>query len=87
MLLIGSASVARECARLGPIDEFRIKVNPVVLGGVSPSFLRSRSGSHSSSWRAAPSAVGWSASTTKASDSDCYDRRKTMLSTIRRTAI
>ena len=38
MLLIGSASVARECARLGPIDEFRINVNPVVLGGGVPLF-------------------------------------------------
>jgi dihydrofolate reductase len=38
MLLIGSASVARECARLGLIDEYRINVNPVILGGGTPVF-------------------------------------------------
>jgi dihydrofolate reductase len=38
MLLIGSASLARECARLGLIDEYRINVNPVMLGGGTPLF-------------------------------------------------
>jgi dihydrofolate reductase len=38
MLLIGSASVARECNRLGLIDEYRINVNPVLLGGGTPLF-------------------------------------------------
>jgi dihydrofolate reductase len=38
MLLIGSASVARELARLGLIDEYRINVNPVILGGGTPLF-------------------------------------------------
>jgi dihydrofolate reductase len=38
MLLIGSASVARECARLGLIDDYRVNVNPVILGGGTPLF-------------------------------------------------
>lgn len=38
MLLIGSASVARECARVGLIDDYRVNVNPVILGGGTPLF-------------------------------------------------
>ena len=38
MLLIGSASLARECARLGLIDDYQINVNPVILGGGTPLF-------------------------------------------------
>jgi dihydrofolate reductase len=38
MLLIGSASVARECIALALADELRINVNPVILGGGTPLF-------------------------------------------------
>jgi dihydrofolate reductase len=38
LLLIGSPSLAREFIRLGLIDEFRLYVNPVVLGGGMPLF-------------------------------------------------
>ncbi len=38
MLLIGSASVARECIARGLVDELRINVNPVILGAGTPLF-------------------------------------------------
>jgi dihydrofolate reductase len=38
MLLIGSASLARSLIGEGLIDEYRITVNPVVLGGGAPLF-------------------------------------------------
>jgi dihydrofolate reductase len=38
LLMIGSATVAHEFTRLGLIDEYRIFVNPVVLGGGTPLF-------------------------------------------------
>jgi dihydrofolate reductase len=38
LLLIGSPSLAREFTRLGLIDEFRLYVNPVVLGSGLPLF-------------------------------------------------
>ena len=38
MLIIGSASVVRECTRLGLIDEYWIKLNPILLGGGTPLF-------------------------------------------------
>jgi dihydrofolate reductase len=38
LLLIGSASVARECIALGLVDELRINVNPVILGGGTSLF-------------------------------------------------
>ena len=38
LVLIGSASLAREFIRLGLVDEYWINVNPVVLGGGIPLF-------------------------------------------------
>jgi dihydrofolate reductase len=38
MLMIGSASLAQSFMRLGLIDEYRLNVNPVVLGGGKPLF-------------------------------------------------
>ena len=38
LVLIGSASVARQFIRLGLVDDFWINVNPVVLGGGMPLF-------------------------------------------------
>lgn len=36
--LIGSPTLAREFMRLGLIDEYRINVNPIILGGGQPLF-------------------------------------------------
>jgi dihydrofolate reductase len=38
LLMIGSAGLAQAFMRLGLIDEYRINVNPVVLGGGKPLF-------------------------------------------------
>ena len=38
LVLIGSASLARTFIRLGLIDEYRLNLNPVVLGGGTPLF-------------------------------------------------
>lgn len=38
MIIIGSASFAHSLMKLGLIDEYRINVNPVVLGGGIPLF-------------------------------------------------
>jgi dihydrofolate reductase len=40
MLLIGSASVVHSFIGLGLIDEYRLTVNPIVLGGGKPLFPR-----------------------------------------------
>jgi dihydrofolate reductase len=37
-LAVGGAGLAGECARLGLIDEYRLFVSPVVLGGGTPFF-------------------------------------------------
>src|SRR6266550_566800 len=38
LLLFGSANLAHSLTRSGLIDEYRLGVNPVVLGGGSPLF-------------------------------------------------
>ncbi len=38
LLVLGSASLAGTLTRLGLIDEYRVMVNPVLLGGGSPLF-------------------------------------------------
>jgi dihydrofolate reductase len=42
ILLIGSASVARAFIGLGLIDEYRLTINPVMLGGGAPLFPSER---------------------------------------------
>ncbi|AKH82352.1 deaminase [Streptomyces sp. CNQ-509] len=39
-IAIGGATLAAEAAELGLIDEYRIRVNPVLLGGGTPFFAR-----------------------------------------------
>jgi dihydrofolate reductase len=38
MVILGSGSIMSEFAQRGLIDEYRIMVNPVVLGGGKPLF-------------------------------------------------
>jgi dihydrofolate reductase len=40
LLLIGSASIARSFIQLGLVDDYRLTINPVVLGGGTPLFPR-----------------------------------------------
>lgn len=39
-IAVGGASLAAECTRLGLIDEYRMFVNPIVVGGGTPYFPR-----------------------------------------------
>ena len=58
-IAIGGATLAAEAAELGLIDEYRVMVYPVLVGGI-PFFPNASAGWISNSSRPAPSARGWS---------------------------
>ena len=65
-LAVGGAGLASTCIELGLVDEYRLFVNPVVLGGGTPYFPALERGSTSSSSRRGRSARASSTSATGA---------------------
>jgi dihydrofolate reductase len=63
-IALGGATLAAEAAGLGLIDEYGLRVHPVLVGAALPSSRVKNAAPTSSSSTAAPSARAWSASAT-----------------------
>ena len=67
-MVIGGANLAATFTRLNLIDEYRIYIQPVVLGAAIPCFRHHRRGCTWSSRRPAASATEWSCCATSGPD-------------------